>query len=193
MCDEADAAILVLHTLQLVDQPLLSLRVKSGGWFVQQHDGWRVDDGPQDGQSPSHPGGKPRGEHLADRVESGVFQLLAHSLRGGVDSVHAGGEHQVLLRGQMRVEKRVVSRITQPAAQSHGRALLLIQPADVSRTRTQYGREASQQRRLAGAVGPGQGHDLTQLQREVHVPQDDATAESFPQAEYLDGRVVIRH
>ena len=113
-------------------------------------------------------------------------------MRVGADAVQARVEAQVLARGQVAVEQRLVAEEADPPA--HGPALARQRAAEHARraaVRAQQRRQDPQQRRLAGAVGAEHRQRLALLERQRHPGERHALAVGPADVSQLD-RLMVR-
>jgi hypothetical protein len=102
---------------------------------------------------------------------------------------HAQREDQVLVRGQVVVERVVVAQQADPLADGLRRAdRVVAEDGGSAARRPQQCADDPQQRGLAAAVAAGQRQDLAGVDRQVHAPQDPALAEPAGDTVEPDGR-----
>jgi hypothetical protein len=141
-----------------------------------------------DGDALLHAGREVAKQLGAVAAHPDAVEELADTRRGGVaEPVQAGVEAQVLLDREVAVEKRLVSQVSQPAADPPCLARQLA-AEDLGRppAGTQQRREDAQKRRLAGAVGAEDDEGLAGGEGETYVAQRGAVAVVAPQARELD-------
>ncbi len=137
--------------------------------------------------------GKDRGALIAARAQleplEGLLDTPPPCLP--VEPEDLRGELQVLDHGQVVVERKALGHVPDLGAQALGfDGELAAQHARVSRGRSQETDEQSNQRRLAGAVGPEKPEHLAAADGEIDPVDRDQRAERAAQLPGLDDRLT---
>ncbi len=150
-------------------------RVEVGVRLVQQQQLRIVEHGARDRHALDHAARERSQRLVGTRVHRHRLEQLVHALV--LDAVQTRVEAQVLARGQLAVEQRLMAeqadaRAHRPRLARQARA----EHAHAAGVRTQQAREHAQQRRLAGAVGAEHDERLAFRERQRDVGESLAFA-----------------
>ena len=147
------------------------LRVEADRRLVEEEHARRVQEAARDLQAPAHAAGEGHHRRVAALPQPDHLEHLAHAVgdERGVDAVELGVQAQVLLGGQVAVERRVLEDEADVAADVVALAHDVVAgDARAARGRARERAEHVDRRRLAGAVGAEEPEDLAGGDLEAH-------------------------
>ncbi len=146
-----------------------------------------VQDRPRDREALAHALAVGAHHVVAAVAELEALEQLVDARLAVLDAVHVGVEAQVLLRGEVEVEHRVVRDEADGAAHRHGvLAHVVAGHLDAAGARREQRGQHAQRGRLAGAVGAEDAQEAAALEAEGEALQHLAAAERLAQALDLD-------
>ena len=176
------------EAVDLVPEFASRLGVDAGGGLVKQEEFRSVHDAGGEGQTLFPAAGEFARELVPARGEAEALERGAHGSARVGQAVEAGDEIEVLLDGEVLVERELLSHVADLVldAPAFGREVEAEHLA-LARIEAQEAAHQADRRGLAGAVGAEETDDLAAFDADRDVVDDLGGAEGLAQVAHVDG------